>query len=100
MNSTHKTTNEVEKARDLIRDDMPYAEELRNLLSRAVSQAWDDEEYWIEEGKPHLRTFLKTTILGHAIVDLAHKIIENNPPCPFTFAHTRDWCGNPNCRES
>lgn len=21
-------------------------------------------------------------------------------PCQFTFAHTREWCGNPNCRES
>jgi hypothetical protein len=24
---------------------------------------------------------------------------EKDEPCPFTFAHTRQWCGNPNCRE-
>lgn len=100
MNSTHKTTNEVEKARDLIRDDMPYAEELRNLLSRALAQAWDDEDDFKEMGKAHFRTFLKTTPLGLAIVDLAYKIIEDSPPCPITFGHTRHWCGNPNCRES
>ena len=21
-------------------------------------------------------------------------------PCPYTFSHTRDWCGYPTCRES
>lgn len=21
-------------------------------------------------------------------------------PCPYTFAHTREWCGRPGCRES
>lgn len=21
-------------------------------------------------------------------------------PCAFTFAHTRHWCGNPDCRDS
>ena len=21
-------------------------------------------------------------------------------PCPYTFAHTRNWCGNLNCREA
>lgn len=21
-------------------------------------------------------------------------------PCPYTFSHTRSWCGNPFCRES
>jgi len=24
----------------------------------------------------------------------------NGPECPFTFAHTRHWCGYPGCRES
>lgn len=22
------------------------------------------------------------------------------PSCPYTFGHTRQWCGNPECRES
>jgi len=22
------------------------------------------------------------------------------PRCPYTFAHTRHWCGNPGCRAS
>lgn len=49
---------------------------------------------------PHLRTFLKTTPLGLAIVDLAMAILEDNPPCPFTHAHTCHWCGNNACRDS
>ncbi len=100
MNSKHKTTNTVDLAARRIPDSMDYSDELRNLLSRAVSQAWDDEEYWEGQGKPHLRTFLKTTPLGLAIVDLAMAILEDNPPCPYDFSHTRHWCGNNSCRES
>lgn len=75
--SKHLTTNQVNDAARAIADDLPYADQLRTLLSRAVSQAMDDEDYWAEEGKPHLRTFLKTTILGHAIVDLANAILDS-----------------------
>lgn len=95
MNSKHKTTNAVEEAARLIPDSMDYSDELRTLLNLAVSQAWDEEEYWEKEGKPHLRTFLKTTPLG-----LANAILEDNPPCPYDFSHTRHWCGNSTCRES
>lgn len=76
VNSRHLTTNRVEEASRLIPEDAPYAEQLRALLQRAVSQAWEDEEYWIEEGKPYLRTFLKTTPVGLAIVDLAYAILD------------------------
>lgn len=100
MNSKHKTTNEVDEAARRIPDSMDYSDELRTLLKRAVAQAWDDEAYWKGQGKPHLRTFLKTTPLGLAIVDLANAILEDNPPCPYTFAHTRHWCGNNGCRDS
>ncbi len=79
MNSKHKTTNEVEEAARRIPDSMDYSDELRNLLSRAVSQAWEDEDVWEGLGTPHLRTFLKTTPLGLAIVDLANAILEDNP---------------------
>ena len=64
MNSKHKTTNAVDEAARRIPDSTDYSNELRTLLSRAVEQAWDDEEYWGDVGKPHLRTFLKTTPLG------------------------------------
>lgn len=100
MNSNHKTTNAVDDAARRIPDSMDYSDELRNLLSRAVSQAWDNEEDFEEMGKPHLRTFLKTTPLGLAIVDLANAILEDNPPCPYDFSHTRHWCGNNTCRDS
>lgn len=100
MNSKYKTTNEVDEAARRIPDSMDYSTELRNLLSRAVSQAWDDEDDFEQMGMPHLRTFLKTTPLGLAIVDLANAILEDNPPCPFTHAHTRHWCGNNACRDS
>lgn len=100
MNSKHKTTNTVDEAARRIPDSVDYSTELRNLLSRAVSQAWEDEEYLVDVGMPHLRTFLKTTPLGLAIVDRAMAILEDNPPCPFTHAHTRHWCGNNACRES
>lgn len=77
MNSTHLTTNQVDDAARLIPDDLPYANELRTLLSRAVAEAWDDEDAWEALGTPHLRTFLKTTPLGLAIVDLANAIIDS-----------------------
>lgn len=76
--SKHLTTNQVDAARRAIDDNLPYAEELRTLLSRAVGQAWEDEEHWEEEGMPHLRTFLKTTPVGLAIVDLANAILEDH----------------------
>lgn len=76
MNSRHRTTSRVEEASKLIPDDAPYADQLRALFQRAVSQAWEDEEYWIEEGKPYLRTFLRTTPVGLAIVDLANAILD------------------------
>lgn len=100
MNSKHKTTNEVDEAARRIPDSTDYSNELRTLLSRAVAQAWDDEEEFEQMRMPHLRTFLKTTPLGLAIVDLANAILEDNPPCPFTHAHTRHWCGNNTCRDS
>lgn len=100
MNSKHKTTNTVDEAARRIPDSMDYSDELRTLLSRAVAQAWDDEEEFEQMRMPHLRTFLKTTPLGLAIVDLANVILEDNPPCPFTHAHTRYWCGNNSCRDS
>lgn len=98
--SKHLTTNQVDQAARLITDDTPYAEELRTLLNRAVGQALEDEEYWKTEGKTHLRTFLKTTPVGLAIVGLANAILDNTPKCDYTFAHTRHWCGNPTCREN
>lgn len=76
--SKHLTTNQVARASALIPDDLPYADELRTLLSRAVGDALEDEEHWEEEGMPHLRTFLKTTPVGLAIVDLANAILKDN----------------------
>lgn len=75
--SKHLTTNQVARASDLIPDDLPYADELRTLLNRAVGDALGDEEHWEEKGMPHLRTFLKTTPVGLAIVDLANAILDN-----------------------
>lgn len=78
--SKNLTTNQVENAASLIPDDVPYAEQLRAVLNRAWMQAIEDEEYWVVEGQPHLRTFLKTTPLGLAIVDLANAILDNPEP--------------------
>lgn len=100
METTHLTTREVDEAARLIPDDLPYAEELRTLLNRAVAQALEDEDYWIEEGKPHLRTFLKITPVGLAIVELARAILDNTPKCPYTHSHTRNFCGYSTCREN
>ncbi|QDP65479.1 MAG: hypothetical protein Tp182DCM212571_97 [Prokaryotic dsDNA virus sp.] len=65
---------EVRDAATRLPAETPYYEQIQNVLLRAVSQATDDELYWEEMGKPHLRTFLKTTPLGLAILDLARTI--------------------------
>lgn len=98
--SKYESTNEVAAAADVIPDDAPYATELRNLLNRAVAEAFEDELYWSDSGKPHLRTFLNTTPVGIAIVELANAILESSPSCPYDFSHTRHWCGNNACRDS
>lgn len=54
----------------------PFSEEVRLVLVAAFVEAREDEEYWQEQGKPHLRTFLKTTPLGLAILALARKVNE------------------------
>lgn len=67
----------IQEVRDAVThlpQETPYYEQIQNVLLRAVSQATDDELYWEEMGKPHLRTFLKTTPLGLAILDLAGTI--------------------------
>ena len=98
--STHKTTNQVAEAIRLLDPDTPFSREIKELLMRAHSEAEEQEEYWREEGKPYLRTFLKTTPLGLAIVDLAASILAVVPQRPYTHAHTREWCGNRTCREN
>jgi len=72
----NKSTKEVDDAVSRLDPQTPYYAEIQAILIRAVSEATDDELYWAEEGKPHLRTFLKTTPLGLAILDLARKINE------------------------
>jgi len=69
-------TAAVGKAVDALPEETPFAKEIRAVLSHAYAEACEDEEYWIEQGKPHLRTFLKTTPLGLAIRDLADAINE------------------------
>lgn len=35
-----------------------------------------------------------------AIEALQRQIDVRDNDCPYTHAHTRDWCGRPGCRES
>lgn len=78
MKSQHLTTNLVEDALKAVSPDSKYGIEIIQILSSAWVQAREDEDYWEAEGKPHLRTFLKTTPLGLAIVDLARAILDNS----------------------
>lgn len=71
---TDRPTSEVGVAVDSLPEGIPFAGEIRTVLSRAYAEACEDENYWIEQGKPHLRTFLKTTPLGLAILELARKV--------------------------
>lgn len=71
-----KATSEVGVAVDNLPEGTPYAAEIRAILSRAYAQALEDEAYWAEMGKPYLRTFLGTTPLGIAILELAYKVNE------------------------
>lgn len=73
--SKHLTTNQVNDAIKALDPHIPFAGEIKEVLKRAWVQAVEDEDHWIEEGKPHLRTFLKTSPLGLAIVDLATSIL-------------------------
>lgn len=81
--SKHLTTNQVEDAIKALDPTLPFATEIKVVLERAWVQALEDEDYWVEAGKPHLRTFLKTTPLGLAIVDLATSIL-------FTYDGSND----------
>lgn len=72
-----RSTAEVKTAIDALDPDAPYALEIRAVLTRAYAEACEDEDYWEQEGKPHLRTFLKTTPLGLAVLDLARAINDN-----------------------
>jgi len=76
---TDRSTNEVGMAVDNLPEGIPFAGEIRTLLSRAYAEAREDEEHWIEQDMPHLRTFLKTTPLGLAILDLARTVNEGEP---------------------
>jgi len=71
-----RSTREVGAASDNVPDGIPFAGEIRAVLSCAYAEACEDEDYWAEQGKPHLRTFLKTSPLGLAILDLAEKVNE------------------------
>lgn len=77
---THRSTQEVEDALKAIPADMPFRGEVYKVLSSAAFEAWEQEQFWEEEGKPHLRTFLKTTLLGGAILELARAINEEAKP--------------------
>jgi len=67
-------TDTVKNAINALPADVPYAEEIRRVLKLAWVEAKEDEDYWEEQGKPHLRTFLKTTPLGLSILHLAEVI--------------------------
>lgn len=97
-----KSIKTVQNAADEISNDMPFAEELRAILNRASAQAQDDQDLFEGMGMPHLRTFLKVSPLGLAILDLADAILAASDPmkCPYTHPHTRQWCGYKGCRES
>lgn len=69
-------TDTVNNAINTLSADVPYAEEIRRVLTLAWVEAREDEDYCEEQGKPHLRTFLKTTPLGLSILRLAEAINE------------------------
>lgn len=71
-----RSTNEVGVAVDNLPEGIPFAGEIRAVLSRAYAEAREGEEYWEAVGESHLRTFLKTTPLGLAILDLARTVNE------------------------
>lgn len=83
MNSKHLTTNQVKDAINALDPTLPFAAEIKEVLERAWVEAIEDEEYWSVAEKPELRTFLKTTPLGLAIVDLATSIL-------FTYDGSND----------
>lgn len=58
--------------------DNDYRPEIIAVLERAWVEAIEQREEMDAEGLTHLRTFLKTTPLGLAILDLAHSIIGEN----------------------
>lgn len=70
-----KSTQTVKTAIYLVPHSIPFSEEIRTVLERAYGEAWEQELYWESEEKPYLRTFLKTTPLGLAILELAEKIL-------------------------
>lgn len=45
------------------------------VLRRAAAEHYDDEAHWQEVGKSHLRTFLKTSPIGIAAVELARSVL-------------------------
>lgn len=45
------------------------------LMRRAAAEHYDDEAHWQEAGKPHLRTFLKTSPIGLAAVEVARSVL-------------------------
>ena len=73
---TQQTTQEVNDAYWNVPQGIPFAEQIQDVLGRAAFQAWEQEMFWQEQGTPHLRTFLKTTPLGIAILELARAINE------------------------
>lgn len=56
--------------------DNDYRPEVIAVLERAWLQAVEDREEMDAAGRTHLRTFLKTTPLGLAILDLADSIMQ------------------------
>ena len=33
-------------------------------------------------------------------IERAERVLATGDPCPYTFAHTRHWCGYKTCRDS
>ena len=51
---------------------------------------------------PNLNARQSNRLLAMALnsVDFDAEVTETSPKCPYTFAHTRHWCGNIGCRDS
>lgn len=95
-----KSTETVERAVSRVPIGTPHREAIQRVLQAAANEARESEDEFEGMGLSHLRTFLKVTQTGLAILALAEEVLANYEECPYDFSHTRHWCGNYTCRDS
>ncbi len=75
----------------------PTARTLRLVKAEALREAAETFKSRFEDKGRVLQPGYLTA--EYELIKMAEEL-EKPDPCPYDFAHTRHWCGHPDCRES